>query len=53
MRCIGHGGIPIPASSMKTPVPKPGTWQEDATFQELGGTWIRFGFRCSTSTTRR
>jgi hypothetical protein len=44
MRCIGHGGVPIPSSSMKQPVPKPGTWQEDATFKDRDGTWNRFGF---------
>jgi hypothetical protein len=44
MRCVGHGGIPIPADSMKHPVPPPGIWQEDATFKDRDGTWNRFGF---------
>jgi hypothetical protein len=44
MRCIGHGGIPVPSSTIRTPVPKPGTWQETGTFTERDGTWNRFGF---------
>jgi hypothetical protein len=44
MRCIGHGGVPIPASTMRTPIPKPGTWQETGTFKGRDGTWNRFGF---------
>jgi hypothetical protein len=44
MRCIGHGGIPIASSMNRTPVPRPGTWQEIATFKDRDGIWNRFGF---------
>jgi hypothetical protein len=44
MRCIGHGGIPTAAASMREPVPRPGTWQESASFKDRDGTWNRFGF---------
>jgi hypothetical protein len=29
---------------MRTPIPKPGTWQETGTFKGRDGTWNRFGF---------
>ena len=44
IRCIGNGGIPMPASSMKSPPPPPGSWQSTATFTDKDGTWTRFGF---------
>jgi 3',5'-cyclic AMP phosphodiesterase CpdA len=44
IRCIGNGGIPMPASSMKEPSPPPGTWQSTGTFTDKDGTWTRFGF---------
>jgi hypothetical protein len=49
MRCIGHGGVPIPATTAKT-IPPPGVWQIpeagdlDGTFEEQDGRWNRFGF---------
>jgi hypothetical protein len=44
IRCIGNGGIPMPASAMKVPPPPPGTWQSTATFTDKDGTWTRFGY---------
>jgi hypothetical protein len=44
IRCIGNGGIPMPASSMKEPPPPPGTWQSAKTFTDDDGTWTRFGY---------
>jgi hypothetical protein len=44
MRCIGHGGIPVPSSTIRDPLPKPGVWQETDTFAERNCTWVRFGF---------
>ncbi len=44
MRCIGHGGIPVPATSTDGPIPPPGTWQLRASFEENDGRWYRFGF---------
>jgi hypothetical protein len=44
MRCIGHGGVPIPASDRVGPLPDPGLWEETGTFDEHDGRWYRFGF---------
>jgi len=44
MRCIGHGGVPIPASARTGAVPPPGIWEETGTFDEHDGVWYRFGF---------
>jgi Calcineurin-like phosphoesterase len=44
IRCVGNGGIPMPASSMKDPPPPPGTWQSAETYTDKDGTWTRFGF---------
>jgi hypothetical protein len=44
IRCIGNGGIPMPASSMQEPPPPPGTWQSAKTFTDDDGTWTRFGY---------
>jgi hypothetical protein len=50
MSCIGHGGIPIPASPAGAEVPPPGVWQipmpgdPDGVFEEDGKTWNKFGF---------
>ncbi len=44
MRCIGHGGIPVPAASTSAPIPPPGTWQLRESFDEHDGRWYRFGF---------
>jgi hypothetical protein len=44
MRCIGHGGVPIPASARTGPLPEPGLWEETGTFDEHDGAWHRFGF---------
>ncbi|MDX6682657.1 MAG: hypothetical protein QOG94_2696 [Solirubrobacteraceae bacterium] len=49
MRCIGHGGVPIPATTSAT-IPPPGTWQipeagdGDGFFEEHDASWNRFGF---------
>jgi hypothetical protein len=44
MRCIGHGGIPVPAVEDEKPIPAPGTWQLTGCFEENGTQWNRFGF---------
>jgi hypothetical protein len=44
MRCIGHGGIPVPAVEDRKPIPAPGAWQLTGMFEENGGLWNRFGF---------
>lgn len=49
MRCIGHGGVPIPATSAEA-IPPPGLWQipaagdRDGVFEEHDASWNRFGF---------
>jgi hypothetical protein len=49
MRCIGHGGVPIPATSHQK-IPPPGVWQipeagdADGIFEDHDATWNRFGF---------
>jgi hypothetical protein len=49
MRCIGHGGVPIPATAGGD-IPSPGVWQipaaDDAegVFEEHDASWNRFGF---------
>jgi len=49
MRCIGHGGVPIPATA-KGAIPSPGLWQipqaddHDGIFEEHDARWNRFGF---------
>jgi hypothetical protein len=44
MRCIGHGGIPIPASDAGVAIPEPGLWKEYGSFEENDANWNRFGF---------
>jgi hypothetical protein len=50
MSCIGHGGIPIPASPAGAKIPAPGTWQipmpgqDDGVFENDGRSWNKFGF---------
>jgi hypothetical protein len=49
MRCIGHGGVPIPATAAGA-IPSPGLWQipeagdQASVFQEHDASWNRFGF---------
>jgi hypothetical protein len=43
-RCIGHGGIPVPAPDASKPLPAPGLWQEDGSFEENDARWSTFGF---------
>jgi hypothetical protein len=48
--CIGHGGIPIPASPDGARIPPPGLWQipmpgdRNGVFEENAKTWNKFGF---------
>ncbi len=50
MRCIGHGGVPIPATGAGLNIPSPGRWQipsagdPTGVFQEHEASWNRFGF---------
>jgi hypothetical protein len=50
MRCIGHGGVPIPASAAGGELPPPGLWQiptagdASGVFEEHDASWNRFGF---------
>ncbi|MGI8803906.1 MAG: metallophosphoesterase family protein [Solirubrobacteraceae bacterium] len=44
MRCIGHGGIPVPAIAAGTAPPKPGIWQTEGSFHENDDDWAKFGF---------
>jgi hypothetical protein len=50
MRCIGHGGVPTPATDPKEPIPWPGVWEERGSFVNGDKRWNDFGFACSTST---
>jgi hypothetical protein len=43
-RCIGHGGIPVPARDENTPIPAPGVWQDSGSFEENDARWNTFGF---------
>jgi hypothetical protein len=44
MRCIGHGGIPVPATGKGKEIPLPGLWQEYGSFEENDARWNNFGF---------
>jgi hypothetical protein len=46
LRCIGHGGIPVPAAAAKPDgaIPAPGIWQELGSFVDKGRSWNSFGF---------
>jgi hypothetical protein len=44
VRCIGHGGIPVPAADPARPIPPPGTWLETGSFEENDSRWNNFGF---------
>jgi hypothetical protein len=44
LRCIGHGGIPVPARDPAAALPAPGVWQEGGSFEENGAAWSSFGF---------
>jgi hypothetical protein len=43
LRCIGHGGIPVPAKPDDA-IPAPGIWREVGSFVEKGRSWSNFGF---------
>jgi hypothetical protein len=43
-RCIGHGGIPVPATAPDAAIPAPGVWQTSGSFEDKGASWNRFGF---------
>jgi hypothetical protein len=45
LRCIGHGGVPVPLQSPPSPVPPPpGLWEENDYITIKGSNWRRFGF---------
>lgn len=44
LRCIGHGGIPVPAFDEHAPIPPPGRWQQSGSFEENDARWNNFGF---------
>jgi hypothetical protein len=44
LRCIGHGGIPVPATAEDAKIPAPGAWQEFGSFEENDARWNSFGF---------
>jgi hypothetical protein len=44
MRCVGHGGIPIPATDPSATPPIPGIWQTGGSFEENDARWNKFGF---------
>ncbi|MEY2517421.1 MAG: hypothetical protein QOJ89_4779 [bacterium] len=44
LRCIGHGGIPVPATAEDAKIPPPGAWQEFGSFEENDARWNSFGF---------
>ncbi|HWC27672.1 MAG TPA: metallophosphoesterase [Solirubrobacteraceae bacterium] len=44
LRCIGHGGIPVPATAENAKIPPPGVWQEFGSFEEHDARWNSFGF---------
>lgn len=43
-RCIGHGGIPVPAPDPSKPLAAPGLWQEQGSFEQNDTRWSTFGF---------
>lgn len=44
MRCIGHGGVPVPAHDPQKPLPAPGIWQTSGNFEQNDASWAKFGF---------
>jgi hypothetical protein len=44
VRCIGHGGVPVPLSGDAGAIPPPGAWLETEGFEDHGEQWHKFGF---------
>ena len=44
VRCIGHGGVPIPLTPGDGTIPPPGAWLETETYEANGERWHKFGF---------
>ena len=42
VRCIGHGGVPIPVETGA--IPQPGIWLETESYADQGQSWHKFGF---------
>jgi hypothetical protein len=44
VRCIGHGGVPIPLTPGDGSLPPPGAWLETESYEDNGERWHKFGF---------
>jgi hypothetical protein len=44
MRCIGHGGVPVPSRPPRDPLPPPAIWEVTGSYEADGQRWGRFGF---------
>ena len=44
MRCIGHGGVPVPSRPPRDPLPPPAVWEVTGSYEADGQRWGRFGF---------
>jgi hypothetical protein len=44
MRCIGHGGVPVPSRPPRDPLPPPAVWEVTGSYEAEGERWGRFGF---------
>jgi hypothetical protein len=42
VRCIGHGGVPVPLETGA--IPEPGIWLETESYDDQGDHWHKFGF---------
>jgi hypothetical protein len=44
MRCIGHGGVPVPSRPPRDVLPPPAVWEVTGSYEADGQRWGRFGF---------
>ena len=44
MRCIGHGGVPVPSRPPRDVLPPPAVWEVTGIYEADGQRWGRFGF---------
>jgi len=44
MRCIGHGGVPVPSRPPRDPLPPPAIWAVTGSYEADGQRWGRFRF---------
>jgi len=44
LRCVGHGGVPVPSRPPRDPLPPPAVWEVTGSYEDDGRRWGRFGF---------